>query len=169
MKTQIKSLKKPLDNERGMATIETIPLILVFVFMMAYEIGMFGVIHTGIMNSISARTYAFETFRNRSNLVYFRDIQPPANHYREVGNRTHAVRSEADLQTDTMGIATERPIRVGIPMEIDSASRNNQAVHNEKVFDQKLVGNQQRNTTVSVNPVWLQVQYGICMNSRCER
>ncbi len=57
-----------------MATIEMLPMMFIFIFLFSYTLGAFGIIHTGIKNSISARAYAFETFRNRSNLVYFRDI-----------------------------------------------------------------------------------------------
>lgn len=170
MKHVINRLKNPaqhLKNERGMATIETIPLVFVFLFLLCYELGMFGVIHTGIMNSISSRTYAFETFRNRTNLTFLRDSGPSMNTYREMGNRTHAVRSERTRSDESMGVATERPIRVGIPMEPNTATRNDVQTHNDKVHSQQLVGYQKRNTTVEVNPVWTQVQYGICLNATC--
>lgn len=164
-------MKKPLThikNEKGMATIETIPLIMVFVFMLCYEFGVFGIIHTGIMQSISARSYAFEVFRNRSNLVYYRDTSGVGGFFRNVGNRTHGIASEKRTDADIKdGMASERPLRVGIPMEADVQSRNDLARHNEKVFDQKLVGFQKRNQQVDVSPVWIQVQYGICLDARC--
>lgn len=168
----MKTLKKHLNNEDGMATVEAIPLILVFMLLLTYELGMFGVIHTGIMNSISSRAYAFEVFRNRSNLVYFRDEGVGGNkltEFRTMGNRTHAVASEYRTDTDTeMGIATERPIRMGGPV-IDSniSTRNDNVTHNEKIFNQALVGPQKRNQLVEVSPVWLQIQYGICINANC--
>ena len=154
-----------------MATIETIPLIMVFVFLLCYEFGVFGIIHTGIMQSISARAYAFETFKNRSNLAYFRDDMGSVsvNYYKSVGDRTHGIASEArgDNDTDTDGIAAERPLRVGLPFTPDEASRKDLARHNEKLFDQALVGPQKRNTAVEVNPVWIQVQYGMCLDAKC--
>lgn len=170
MKTK---LLKPLKNEKGMATLEAIPLIFVFMLLLTYELGMFGVIHTGIMNSISSRAYAFETFRNRSNLVYFRDIGVAGNvlsEFRSSGNRTHAVASELRTDRDSfMGIATERPIRVGGPaVESNTTTRRDGITHNTKVFDQALVGPQKRNQLVEVSPVWIQVQYGICLNAKCE-
>ncbi|RYZ76470.1 MAG: hypothetical protein EOP05_04930 [Proteobacteria bacterium] len=168
------NLLKPIRNERGMATLEAIPLIFVFMLLLTYELGMFGVIHTGIMNSISSRAYAFETFRNRSNLVYFRDTGVPGNvlsEFRTTGNRTHSVASErrSDSDTNRMGVATERPIRVGGPaVESITSTRNDGVTHNTKVFDQALVGQQKRNQLVEVSPVWIQVQYGICINAKCE-
>lgn len=166
-----RSLKR-LNNEDGMATLEAIPLILIFMLLLTYELGMFGVIHTGILNSISSRAYAFETFRNRTNLVYFRDFGISGNRlaeYRTMGNRTHAVASEFRPSTSEMGIATERPIRMGGPaVEPNIATRNDSTTHNEKIFNQTLVGPQKRNQLVEVSPVWLQIQYGICINANCQ-
>ena len=153
-----------------MATIETIPLIMVFVFMLCYEFGVFGIIHTGIMQSISSRAYAFETFRNRTNLVYFRDELPSdLRQFKAMGNRVHGIASELrDDQVDPQdGIASERPLRMGIPMDPDVQSRQDLQRHNEKIFDQALVGPQKRNTSVDVSPVWIQVHYGICLDARC--
>ncbi len=169
---QKNALKNALKNERGMATIETIPLMMVFVFMLCYEFGIFGIIHTGIMHSISARAYAFETFRNRSSLVYFRDgVNDPLGvyYFRNAGTRTHGIASEKRSSDDPNldGIASERPIRVGIPFEPDQASRKDLERHNTKLFNPALVGPQKRNTTVEVNPVWIQVQYGMCLDAKC--
>ena len=162
-----------IDNERGMATIETIPLIMVFVFMLCYEFGIFGVIHTGIMQSISARAYAFETFRNRSNLFYFRDgpgdLPLGSYYFRNAGTRTHGIASEkkSDEDSNDDGLAAERPLRVGIPFTPDLTSRKDLDRHNVKIFSQTLVGPQKRNTSVEVNPVWIQVVYGMCLNKKC--
>ena len=152
-----------------MATIETIPLIMVFVFLIAYEFGSFGIIHTGIMQSISARTYTFETFKNRSSLVYFRDNTPEGTHsfYRNAGTRTHGIASElrSDADNNDDGIAAERPIRVGIPFSPDQGSRKDLDRHNVALFE-KIVASK-RNQKVEVNPVWIQVQYGMCLNVNC--
>ena len=56
MKTQMKA--NALKNQRGMATIEVLPLLLVFLMLFSYTLGAFGIIHTGIMHSISARSSA---------------------------------------------------------------------------------------------------------------
>lgn len=164
----MKHLPNALKDEKGMATIETIPLIMVFVFLICYEFGVFGVIHTGIMQSISARTYAFETFKNRTSLLYFRDTAVSPYFFKTQGTRTHGIASEKKTDFDTSdGIAAERPLRVGIPFEPDEASRKDLDRHNIKVFDQNLVGPQKRNQKVEVNPVWIQVQYGMCLNVAC--
>lgn len=169
----MKTATKPLDNENGMATIETVPLLLVFVILLAYSFGSFGVIHTGILNSIAARTYAFETFRNRSNVTYFRDsggdnsvIQPL--HFRRHGNRIHGIQQETrpgDPPASNASFkSTERPLRVGFGgIPVDS-SRNTESIHNEQIFSGVL---EQRQTQIGVSPVWVMTQYGICINAQC--
>ncbi|MES2855666.1 MAG: hypothetical protein V4692_07375 [Bdellovibrionota bacterium] len=158
-----------IDNEKGMATIEIVPLLILFVFLIAYTMGAFGIVHTGIKNSIAARNYAFETFRNRANLLYFRDTPDSAGmfFFKKNGNRQHTIISEATIGEEAY-IATERPLRVGIPTSQDKlvSARGGDAqdVHNNKVFG---IQSKVRNQKVGVNPVWLMVQYGICMDVRC--
>jgi len=62
-----------LYDERGMAVFEIIPILVIFVVLINFSLGFFGIVHSGILSSIAARNYAFETFRNRANLNYFRD------------------------------------------------------------------------------------------------
>lgn len=160
-----------LSNERGLATIETIPLLVVFIILLAYSFGSFGVIHTGILNSIAARTYAFETFRGRTNVTYFRDMVggSPAEvlHFGRHGNRIHGIKHEVrpgDSSSDAGFYATERPLRIGIGGIPGDPSRNTAAIHNERVFtDVK----EQIQTQVGVSPVWVMTQYGLCLNAAC--
>lgn len=154
-----------------MATLEVVPLLLVFVFLMAYTLGAFGIIHTGILNSISARTYAFETFRNRSNLWYFRDLKgSERRQYRDHGNRFHGIMAENNKANEFR--ASERAIRMGMETP-PSASRGDPTIHNQKLFesDQLAEGStaaaSARNQTVEVGPAWVMIQYGICINVGC--
>lgn len=153
-----------------MATIETIPLIMVFVFLLCYEFGVFGIIHTGIMQSISARAYAFETFKGRSSLLYLRD-DPGAgqNFFGKMGDRVHGISSEARTDSDPNkdGLASTRPLRVGIPMQPDGASNKDEDRHDNKLFDPANIALDKRNTKIEVSPVWIQIQYGICLNTTC--
>lgn len=67
-------IKRPChvhNNQKGLATIEALPLVVVFVVLITYGLGLFGFVHTAILHSIGARTYAFETFRNRTNVSFF--------------------------------------------------------------------------------------------------
>lgn len=164
-------MKSIVKSEKGMATLEIIPLILIFVFLMAYTLGAFGIIHTGIMNSISARAYAFETFRNRSNLWYFRDLKgSERRQYRDHGNRFHGVMAEHNQSNEWQ--ASERAVRMGLSSP-PNASRNDPEIHNQKLFSSEQLTEgltasaSARNESVEVGPVWIMIQYGICINLKC--
>ena len=68
----MKILKRK-KNKKGIAVIEFLFCFFVFVFMLAVLYGAWGVIHSSILNSIAARTYAFSIIRNRSNVRFVKD------------------------------------------------------------------------------------------------
>ena len=150
-----------LRNEKGMATIETLPLLIIFLILLGFSLGYFGAIHTGILNSIAARNYAFETFRHRANLTYFRDHRDPVytkNYYARAQVRFHSVASGGHDRFT----ATERPISIGLG---NSEEKGRDATtHNTRV---PALTNTSRNTDVSVNPIWVKASYGICINAVC--
>jgi hypothetical protein len=156
-----------LKSEKGMATIETIPLLFLFVFMICYTFGSFGVIHTAILHSISARAYAFETFRNRSNLVYFRENGGDYRHYQRIGARLHTVTNEHRPAGSDQFEASERALRMGLASnDIKGRSETN---HNDRIPADagQSLGQGKRNTKFEASPVWIMVQYGICLDNRC--
>lgn len=171
MKQTRKSL---IRSEKGMATLESIPLMLIFVMMISYTMGSFGLVHTGILNSIAARNYAFETFRNRTNLVYHRDspemYTSPSElqHFKNVGCRVHTVISEWTQAGGGAGHiefwATERQIRVGMG-GMESISRDEAQIHLERIPAEIASG--VRNQKIKVSPAWVITQYGMCLNPRC--
>src|SRR5580698_8297875 len=93
-----------LRNQNGMAMIEAVPLIVIFVMLLSFGMGFFGIVHTAILNSIAARAYAFETFRDRTNLNYYRedgsalDGTVGALYLGIKQFRYHAVQHEADAR-----------------------------------------------------------------------
>lgn len=152
---------------------ETIPLLVIFIILLAYSFGSFGIIHTGILNSIAARTYAFETFRGRANVTYFRDnvrgaAAPVTLHFARKGNRIHGIRQEirpGDPAANAEEFrATERPLRVGLGGIPTDASRSTASIHNERVFTDV---NEQIQTQIGVSPAWVMTQYGLCLNAQC--
>ena len=149
----------PLKNNRGLATIEATVLIVLFVSLVYYAFGFFGIIHTAILHNIHARTYAFETFRNRTNLMYFRSNRTGGFHYYNEGTRLHGINTEGGGGEQ---IATERPISLGLTLDESNRTDN---THNQQIFNR--VPSSGRNTSVEVNPVWVMVLYGICLNSTC--
>jgi hypothetical protein len=165
----LKSKKSLLNNENGSAMIEVIPVIFVIVTFLSFSLGFFGAIHSGILNSIAARNYTFETLRHRSNVVYFRSNSGAADaqlSYNGIGFRMHGVTTE---ESSTGGRlewkATTRPINISMltsQKEVEQSGTKNE--HNQQV---PFVKDAERNERVGVNPIWLKSQYGICLNAAC--
>ena len=163
--------KGKIANEKGQAMIESLPLISIFILLMLYSLGLFGVIHSGILFSIGARAYAFETFRNRTNTNVFRySANAKSNpresfHHGPIGFRYHFI---SEYVPGSLPIsATARPIVIGLNREPKSAGASGKAVHNRNAFEDIQKG--QRNQTVEVHPAWLMIGYGLCMNATCGR
>ncbi len=152
--------KSKLGNEKGLAILETVPLIVIFVLLLSFGMGFFGVVHTAVLHSIAARAYSFETYRQRTNLYYFREdgsgLDRPFNFTRK-GWRYQAVQHESD--TRERFVSTTRPITIGKGAE---AGETNADTHNLQIYSL-----QARNQRYSVNPVWVMVGYGICLNANC--
>lgn len=157
----MKLAKRPniLKNEKGMALLETVPLLVIFAMLISFALGLFGYIHTGILYSISARAHAFETFRNRTNLTYFREnlsgLDDP-QHYANKGFRVHLITAPNDPRLKFT--ATAMPIRIGAMSDKKGSTDS----HNQGIFSL-----QARNQNVEVNPAWLMISYGICINYNC--
>jgi hypothetical protein len=161
----IKKLKRPIHNNKGQALLEAVPLIVIFVIFFAYSLGLFGVIHSGILFSISARNYAFETFRNRTNVDVFRYSANSNSgnlvHFREVGFRYHLVYDRRVGSDDDLR-ATAKPIVVGLNREPQG---DDPQTHNVNLYEDVITG--ERNQAVSVHPAWLMIGYGICIDAQC--
>ena len=148
-----------MDN-KGFATIESVALITVFSVLVSYAIGMFVIIHTGILNSIAARTYAWETFSHRTNLNFFRDNRSPPGKPETTlayGYRTHSIISENSAPGDEGFFATERYIASAEPEEL--IGRNAKVHANLEEFKKR--------QQIGVNPVWIKTAYGICLTAKC--
>ncbi|MBX3020615.1 MAG: hypothetical protein KF799_02970 [Bdellovibrionales bacterium] len=151
-----------LKSQKGMAIIETVPLLVIFVVLMSFGMGFFGVIHTAVLHSIAARTYSFETFRQRTNLYFFREDGSGTNastaiNFTKKGWRFQAVQHETDDRKRF--VATTRPISLGRAI---AATDTNEETHNKDILSLL-----PRNQRVAVNPVWVMVGYGICLNAKC--
>ena len=162
----LKKSKRPslVKNQKGMAVFEMIPIIVVIVLFVNFSLGFFGAIHTGILNSIAARNYAFETFRNRSNLTYFRNVAGARQvNYAEVQFRTHAVASEKKAGTDSWYATTRVIDFMNFQKRAADQVGMSAGEHNKNVRELK----DSRNETVGVNPIWLRSVYGMCLSAAC--
>ena len=170
-----------LFNQSGISTIEAVPVLLLFALLFNFSLGFFGVIHSGILNSIAARNYAFETFRNRSNLTYLRDEDSTPgeqeNRYTKIGYRFHGVISEGHAIDTNYWPVTRRPIKFTeaqtgkidpVGVESDHNQLVRQVADNGKASD-VFSGRTPEDGRSGVSPVWVQVLYGICLNKSCRK
>ncbi|MFZ4403611.1 MAG: hypothetical protein ACOYOK_05860 [Pseudobdellovibrionaceae bacterium] len=159
-------LSRRLSNEKGMAALEMVPLLIITVLVINFSLGFFGAIHSGILNSIAARNYAFETFRHRSNVTYFRQLGGEKFDYVSMGSRLHATTSELKMGNNFKDFfATSRPIDFfDFQPERQAELVGNANDHNTKTRNIAAVGER---STVAVNPIWIKTAYGICLNLKC--
>jgi hypothetical protein len=170
-----------LKNNKGMAVLELVPTLFVYMLLINFSLGFFGIVHSGILHSIAARNYTFETFAHRTNLVYHirpKDPSPAAlakNNFEAKGYRYSGIVSEND-KTETKWIATDRPIAFtsqfgGTDNDgVDLGGRNPGNVTGESAAHNTGVRNLNeavRNETIAVKSIWIKTIYGICMNSKC--
>lgn len=159
--------KSVLHNEKGMAIMEMIPILIIIVLLLNFSLGFFGVVHTGILNSIAARNYAFETFRHRSNLMYFMtdSAENAKIFYKNDQQRMHTTMSETTISrggNDT--VATSRLLDF-FPFGNRQADETGSASDHDKGILEVQAGKRYQGN--GVNPVWVKSAYGICLSSTC--
>lgn len=164
------NLKNKRNTQSGMAVIEMIPILIVVVLLINFSIGFFGVVHTGVLNTISARNYIFETFKNRNNLEFHRDN---SMNYKSLGNRFSGIISENSSPGDNW-IPTPR--RLSWVEFFGGKSKTGQSLNQEPVKGQASVHNQSvprlgdrgdRNQSTEVYNVWIRTLYGMCLDAQC--
>jgi hypothetical protein len=157
-----------VKNQRGNAMIELMPILMIFMLIVNFSLGFFGLIHSAILNSIGARNYTFETFRNRSNLNYLRDTQGSESSftYTRSQQRFHVIKNETTPVAPDKFYATRRPIEFSEIREVANVKGN--AGEHERG---KRIREGERATEVGidegVNPVWIRSTYGICLVAAC--
>lgn len=147
-----------------MAVMELIPIMIIIIMLSNFSLGFFGAIHTGILNSMAARNYAFETFRHRSNLVYLREGVPVEDNvnFATQNIRFHAIVSDKTKGDKSHFIATGRPI--DFLAQLDATGSKD--LHNKQIYT-ILDGKRFTDSNGGVTPIWVRPQYGICLNSKC--
>jgi len=145
--------------------VEALPLLVIFTALFAYSLGFFGIVHTAILNSMAARTYAFETFSQRSDTTLFRDRKSGDGYteYSSYGTRYHTIDSELQIdhnQGDGQ-YATVRPLVFGRRAPSSAGSAND---HNTKIYE---ITGRNRKGGVEVSPAWIMVGYGLCIDADC--
>lgn len=153
--------KSLIQNENGMAIFEMIPIIIVFILLVNFSLGFFGAVHTGILNSIAAKNYAFSTFNHRANLTYFRnnDSGSIINHFDKLKLRFHLV---TEINTKEFKASSRTIDFFSFRKRAEVVGGDND--HNQKV---NTIVDSTRNEKVGVNPIWVKTSYGICIDVGC--
>lgn len=158
-----------------MAMIEALPVLFMVILVFNFSLGFFGAIHSGILNSVASYNYTLETFRFRSNLMYFRPGAGPS-HYAKAMNRVHGVVGDGSAKKDVQRgkwPATVRSIAVSGVDKMESKYLS-QSDHNKS--SQTSVWKAIAGFTASseedapVTPeIWVKTVYGICLNADCKK
>ena len=166
------SKKRFSEDESGMAVLETVPLLVVFIVLMTYAMGYWGAIHGGILNSMAARTYAFETMRNRSNLTMFRETSNKETFYKQ-NFRFHAVNG---FDYGNVKVSAEEFYASRYPISFDNFQVDEDLTTQRKVdLHRQITSVEEQRITRGrvkpeqrVNPIWVKIGYGYCLNIQCE-
>ena len=142
-------------KEDGFAVIETLMFLMAFIVLTSVTIDFYTAIHTGIVNSIAARTYLFETLQHRSDVAFLRDEDSTKGdgkvNYRGDHERFHMVADEDQPASDSS--RTRAPGRK-ITAAKDGVSRS--------VNDGRLDSNNNKTEVI-----FIKTGYGMCVDSRC--
>lgn len=173
LKFNIKPRQKRKKNNKGMALIEALPVLFMVILIFNFSLGFFGAIHSGILNSIGSYNYTMETFRFRSNLIYFRPGAGTANYAKSM-NRVHGVIADGYVKSDMRRgkwPATVRSISVaGVDkLEAKYLGRADHALANRSSVWKVVSGftaNSEDESPITPE-IWVKTVYGICLNADC--
>lgn len=171
-----------------MAMVETIPVLFMLVLVFNFSLGFFGAIHSGILSSIGSYNYAIETFRFRSNLMYFRPGADTAN-YVASKNRVHGTTKEgsefsavtaeekgrwpAAVRGITFNFVTDddkknlkAALDAGGGETTDRAYGGKDSQNNIWHADSNYVP-QEGSSAIQTPRIWIKTVYGICITADC--
>ncbi|MBC7457183.1 MAG: hypothetical protein H7235_02815 [Bdellovibrionaceae bacterium] len=190
IKNHNRNLKNYKKSEKGMAIIESIPVLFMIVVVFNFSLGFFGAIHSGILNSIGSYNYTLETFRFRSNLTYFRPGGGIVN-YARVKNRVHGtIQDGGDDDSENTFTNKKWPVTVrGITFNYKAGDpkRDLSSIHeryapstgieSDHAFSvtadiSKIWGITSKSTpsasdTAQTPRIWIKTVYGICLTADC--
>lgn len=148
-------------NEKGMAIFETLPMIYVFLALVGFTIGFYGVTQKMILHSIASRAYGFEQIRHRANINYLRDVNEGSENSYHVTQHRYFTARETRQSGSTF---------IAAKMNIDFRDRSpdtaaNPDAHNSSAYGD--ISRQRRNERHYFKNVWVKVGHGICLTSGC--
>ena len=141
-----------LRSQKGIAYVEMLPLLVLFVMLFGLSFGLWTSIHRATLKSIAARHYSFEVLNNRSHYIYHRDTEEAKNHisyYSKNGSRFFA---------NVLYQTRETPDLKNEPIELSLFNQgitkiNSPSPANSSILDQ-------------ANPIKIKTGYGICIDTK---
>lgn len=176
MGAKMKNNKRPnrvfKKTERGMALVESIPVLFTIVILFNFTLGFFGAIHSGILNSIASYNYTLETFRFRSNLMYFRPGADFKINYKKAMTRVHGTIQDGNVPTEQRDIwpATVRKVSFAdnIQGEGDSHKFADGGPGGTGIWS--VNSDFEPTLTMPSTPeIWIKTVYGICLDADCKK
>jgi hypothetical protein len=160
-------------NNKGMALIEALPVLFMVILIFNFSLGFFGAIHSGILNSIGSYNYTMETFRFRSNLVYFRPGGGVANYAKSM-NRVHGVTADGYKMEDSRKgkwPVTIRSVTVSGNGKLQGSTEvDNHSLANKSTSVWRAISSYTANSeddAPKTPEIWIKTVYGICLNAEC--
>lgn len=163
--------------------IEIIPMVIIMAVLIKVCFGFWGIIHTGVLNSIAGYNHALSTFAFRPNLNYLRpgfhegrSGSKDVTNYVKAQARFHSVntdRKRTSAQADTK-IATARSFGLDKRTEqlmngaSDEISTSSGRQNSRELFEDidKNTSNAQHTRWTQL--VWIKTSYGICLTVNCK-
>ncbi len=178
--------RKFKKSEKGMAIIESIPVLFLLVVVFNFSLGFFGAVHSGILNSIASYNYTLETFRFKSNLVYFRPGAAGTN-YLKSQNRVHGTVQEGSVaqaggkEDKGKWPATMRGITLNYEKGNARRGLANVNTAGGTESDRNFGGKESstniwfadskykpvEGTSIQTPRIWIKTVYGICLTTDC--
>lgn len=183
--------RKTKKSEKGMAFLEAVPVLIMLTLIFNFSLGFFGAVHSGILNSIASYNYSLETFRFKSDLMYFRP-GGGNTHYALANNRVHGTTMDgSEVQTGkedkNRWPATQRGItfnynrndaRKNLSLVQDGAGKmavaDNVGDHewisqgtDTNVWKANSRYNPEAGDAVQTPRIWIKTVYGICLTAEC--
>ena len=179
-----------MKNNRGLAMLEALPIIMLMFVLMGATLGSWGIVHTAILNSIAARNFTFFYFNNRSDLSYLRDFARPDGYGLSNDITNKYFRKDGQGTNDGMGKrffyiwAEKTPsdaknVMPATLRRVDFRNLKNKPVNQGKVlFDGahstvdnidpgKATKMEAGQTRYKHRKAWIMVGYGICLDANC--
>ncbi len=153
-------------NARGNAMVEVLPILVIAILLVNFSLGVFGIIHSGILNSIAARNYTFETFRNRADLRYLRDIRSDENESFTFAKSKLRYHSIVEGGTINQFVATRRTMKFSDITEVANPLGASDHLKTSKIKEGQAASDF---ISEGVTPAWIRTAYGICLETSCGR